>query len=170
QEEVWIRKGIEARRTRNEGRVRRLERLRLERAARRDRQGTVRLTLDSGERSGKLVAELEHVNKRYGERVIVRDFSSRIMRGDRIGLIGPNGIGKTTLLRMILGQEEADNGRIERGTNLNIAYFDQMREQLDEEATLADTISPGSDFVQIGNERKHVISYLEDFLFPPQRA
>ena len=170
QEEVWIRKGIEARRTRNEGRVRRLERLRLERAARRDRQGTVRLTLDSGERSGKLVAELEHVNKRYGERVIVRDFSTRIMRGDRIGLIGPNGIGKTTLLRMILGQEEADNGRIERGTNLNIAYFDQMREQLDEEATLADTISPGSDFVQIGNERKHVISYLEDFLFPPQRA
>ncbi|HEY8354793.1 MAG TPA: ATP-binding cassette domain-containing protein [Methylophilaceae bacterium] len=170
QEEVWIRKGIEARRTRNEGRVRRLERLRLERAARRERQGSVRLALDSGERSGKLVAELEHVQKRYGDRIIVRDFSARIIRGDRIGLIGPNGIGKTTLLRMILGQEEADSGRIVRGTNLGIAYFDQMREQLDEEATLADTISPGSDYVQIGNERKHVISYLGDFLFPPQRA
>lgn len=170
QEEAWIRQGIKARRTRNEGRVRQLERLRLERAARRERQGNVKLTLDSGERSGKLVAELEHVNKRYGDRIIVRDFSTRILRGDRIGLLGPNGIGKTTLLRMILGQEEADSGKIMRGTNLNIAYFDQMREQLDEEATLADTISPGSEFVQIGNERKHVISYLEDFLFPPQRS
>jgi len=170
QEEIWIRKGIEARRTRNEGRVRRLERLRLERAARRERQGNVRLALDSGERSGKLVAELENVNKRYNDRIIVHNFSTRILRGDRIGLIGPNGIGKTTLLRMILGQEEADSGRIERGTNLNIAYFDQMREQLDDHLTLADTISPGSDFVQIGKERKHVISYLEDFLFPPQRA
>jgi len=147
-----------------------LERLRLERAARRERQGNVKLTLDSGERSGKLVAELEHVSKRYGDKIIVRDFSTRILRGDRIGLLGPNGIGKTTLLRMILGQEEADSGTIVRGTNLNIAYFDQMREQLNEEATLADTISPGSEFVQIGNERKHVISYLEDFLFPPQRS
>ena len=170
QEEAWIRQGIKARRTRNEGRVRQLERLRLERAARRERQGNVKLTLDSGERSGKLVAELEHVSKRYGDKIIVRDFSTRILRGDRIGLLGPNGIGKTTLLRMILGQEEADSGMIVRGTNLNIAYFDQMREQLNEEATLADTISPGSEFVQIGNERKHVISYLEDFLFPPQRS
>jgi len=170
QEEAWIRQGIKARRTRNEGRVRQLEKLRLERAARRERQGNVKLTLDSGERSGKLVAELENVRKSYGDKLLVDDFSTRIMRGDRIGLLGPNGIGKTTLLRMILGQEEADSGRIVRGTNLNIAYFDQMREQLDEEATLADTISPGSDFVQIGNERKHVISYLEDFLFPPQRA
>jgi ATP-binding cassette subfamily F protein uup len=170
QEEVWIRKGVEARRTRNEGRVRRLERLRLERAARRDRQGTVKLALDAGERSGKLVAELEHVGKTFGDKTIIRDFSTRILRGDRIGLLGPNGAGKSTLLKLILGELEPDSGEIKRGTNLNIAYFDQMREQLDDEATLADTISPGSDFVEIGNERKHVISYLEDFLFPPQRA
>jgi ATP-binding cassette subfamily F protein uup len=170
QEETWIRQGIKARRTRNEGRVRRLERLRLERAARRERQGNVRLALDAGERSGKLVAELTHVNKSFGDRVIIHDFSTRILRGDRIGLLGPNGAGKSTLLKLILGELEADSGEIKRGTNLNIAYFDQMREQLNEEATLADTISPGSDFVEIGNERKHVISYLEDFLFPPQRA
>ena len=170
QEEAWIRQGIKARRTRNEGRVRNLEKLRLERAARRERQGNVRLALDSGERSGKLVAELEHVKKSYGSRTLIDDFSTRILRGDRIGLLGPNGVGKTTLLKLILGEAEPDSGRIRRGTNLNIAYFDQMREQLDEEATLSDTISPGSDFVQIGNERKHVISYLEDFLFPPQRA
>jgi ABC transport system ATP-binding/permease protein len=170
QEEAWIRQGIKARRTRNEGRVRRLEQLRLDRAARRERQGNVKLTLDSGERSGKLVAELEHVNKAYGDKVLVKDFSTRILRGDRIGLLGPNGAGKSTLLKMILGELEPDSGTIQRGTNLNVAYFDQMREQLDEEATLADTISPGSEFVQIGNERKHVISYLEDFLFPPQRS
>ena len=170
QEEVWIRQGIKARRTRNEGRVRRLEQLRLERAARRERQGNVKLALDSGERSGKLIAELDHVNKAYGERVLIKDFSTRIMRGDRIGLLGPNGAGKTTLLKLILGELEPDTGSIQRGTNMNVAYFDQMREQLDEEATLADTISPGSEFVQIGNERKHVISYLEDFLFPPQRS
>ncbi|WP_404809790.1 ATP-binding cassette domain-containing protein [Methylobacillus caricis] len=170
QEEAWIRQGIKARRTRNEGRVRQLEKLRLERAARRERQGNVKLTLDSGERSGKLVAELENVQKAYGERMLINSFSTRIMRGDRIGLLGPNGIGKTTLLKLILGELEADSGTIQRGTNLNVAYFDQMREQLDEEASLADTISPGSEFVQIGNERKHVISYLEDFLFPPQRS
>ena len=170
QEEVWIRQGIKARRTRNEGRVRQLEKLRLERAARRERQGNVKLSLDSGERSGKLVAELDNVTKGYGDRILINGFSTRIMRGDRIGLLGPNGIGKTTLLKLILGEEEADSGTIQRGTNMNIAYFDQMREQLDEEATLADTISPGSDFVEIGNERKHVISYLEDFLFPPQRS
>ncbi|CAG0960947.1 ABC transporter ATP-binding protein uup [Methylophilaceae bacterium] len=170
QEEAWIRQGIKARRTRNEGRVRQLEKLRLERAARRERQGNVKLTLDAGERSGKLVAELVDVKKSYGGRVLIDGFSTRILRGDRIGLLGPNGIGKTTLLKLILGELEADSGTIQRGTNLNIAYFDQMREQLDEEATLADTISPGSDFVEIGNERKHVISYLEDFLFPPQRS
>ena len=170
QEEVWIRQGIKARRTRNEGRVRRLEQLRLERAARRERQGNVKLTLDSGERSGKLIAELDNVTKAFGDRILIKDFSTRIMRGDRIGFLGPNGAGKTTLLKLILGELEPDSGTIQRGTNINVAYFDQMREQLDEEATLADTISPGSEYVQIGNERKHVISYLEDFLFPPQRA
>ncbi|HYG32399.1 MAG TPA: ATP-binding cassette domain-containing protein, partial [Methylophilaceae bacterium] len=170
QEEAWIRQGIKARRTRNEGRVRRLEKLRLERAARRERQGNVKLNLDSGERSGKLVAELENVSKSYGDKTLIRDFSTRILRGDRIGLLGPNGIGKTTLLKLILGELEPDSGTIKRGTSMNVAYFDQMREQLNEEATLADTISPGSDFVEIGNERKHVISYLEDFLFPPQRS
>ncbi|PCI58577.1 MAG: ABC transporter ATP-binding protein [Methylophilaceae bacterium] len=170
QEEVWIRQGIKARRTRNEGRVRQLEKLRLERAARRERQGNVKLNLDIGERSGKLVAELENVKKSYGDKNLINGFSTRILRGDRIGLLGPNGIGKTTLLKLILGKIEPDSGTIQRGTNLNIAYFDQMREQLDEEATLADTISPGSDFVEIGTERKHVISYLEDFLFPPQRS
>lgn len=170
QEEVWIRQGIKARRTRNEGRVRQLEKLRLERAARRERQGNVKLSLDAGERSGKLVAELDNVVKAYGERTLINGFSTRILRGDRIGLLGPNGVGKTTLLKLILGELEADSGTIQRGTNMNVAYFDQMREALDEEATLADTISPGSDFVEIGNERKHVISYLEDFLFPPQRS
>jgi ATP-binding cassette subfamily F protein uup len=170
QEEVWIRQGIKARRTRNEGRVRRLEALRLERAARRERQGNVKLNLDAGERSGKLVAELENVSKSYGEKTLIKNFSTRIMRGDKIGLLGPNGVGKTTLLKLILGDIEADSGNIQHGTKINVAYFDQMREQLNEEATLADTISPGSDFVEIGNERKHVISYLEDFLFPPQRS
>ncbi len=170
QEEVWIRQGIKARRTRNEGRVRRLEALRLDRAARRERQGNVKLNLDAGERSGKLVAELDNVSKAYGNKTLINGFSMRILRGDKIGLLGPNGIGKTTLLKLILGDIEADSGKVERGTKINVAYFDQMREQLNEEATLADTISPGSDFVEIGNERKHVISYLEDFLFPPQRS
>ncbi|MFM9835302.1 MAG: ATP-binding cassette domain-containing protein [Methylophilaceae bacterium] len=169
-EEVWIRQGIKARRTRNEGRVRQLEKLRLERAARRERQGNVKLNLDSGERSGKLVAELENVSKAYGDKVLIKNFSTRILRGDHIGLLGPNGIGKTTLLKMILGNLKPDSGTITHGTKQSVAYFDQMREQLNEEATLADTISPGSDFVEIGNERKHVISYLEDFLFPPQRS
>lgn len=170
QEEVWIRKGVEARRTRNEGRVRRLEQLRLDRAARRDRQGQVHLQLDAGERSGKLIAELELVSKSYADKPLIHRFSTRIMRGDRIGLLGPNGAGKTTLLKLILGELKADEGRIQQGTQIQVAYFDQMREQLNEEATLADTISPGSEFVQIGNERKHIISYLEDFLFAPQRA
>jgi ABC transport system ATP-binding/permease protein len=170
QEEVWIRQGIKARRTRNEGRVRQLEKLRLERAARRERQGNVKLNLDAGERSGKLVAELENVSKAYGEKVLIKNFSTRILRGDRIGLLGPNGVGKTTLLKIILGELKPDSGTITQGTKQTVAYFDQMREQLDDEATLADTISPGSDFVEIGNERKHVISYLEDFLFPPQRS
>jgi ATP-binding cassette subfamily F protein uup len=170
QEEVWIRKGVEARRTRNEGRVRRLERLREQRAARRDQQGQVRLEVATGERSGKIVAELEHVDKAYGEKVIVRDFSTILMRGDKVGLIGPNGAGKTTLLKLILGEESADSGTIKQGTRLQVAYFDQMRAQLNDDATLADTISPGSDWVEINGQRKHVMSYLGDFLFDPQRA
>ena len=170
QEEVWIRQGIKARRTRNEGRVRRLEQLRLERAARRERQGQVKLNLDAGERSGKLIAELIDVHMAFGERVLINKFTTRIMRGDRIGLLGANGIGKSTLLKLILDELSPTSGEVKLGTNIQVAYFDQMREQLNEEATLADTISPGSEFVQIGNERKHVISYLEDFLFAPQRA
>ena len=170
QEEVWIRKGIEARRTRNEGRVRRLEQLRRDRAARRDRQGSVNFALDAGERSGKLVAELEHVSKGYEGRTLVRDFTTRIIRGDKIGLIGPNGIGKTTLLKLILGEIEPDSGRVQRGSKQEIAYFDQFRAALPEDTAICDVISPGSDYVQIGTERKHVISYLEDFLFAAARA
>ena len=170
QEEAWIRKGVEARRTRNEGRVKRLERLRTERAARRERLGNVKLSLDAGARSGKLVAELEHVTKRYGDRTIVRDLSLVVMRGDRLGLIGPNGVGKTTLIRLILGALEPDEGRVRLGTNLEVAYFDQMREQLDPERTLADTISPGSDWIEIGGQRRHVLTYLGEFLFPPERV
>jgi ABC transport system ATP-binding/permease protein len=170
EEEVWIRRGIEARRTRNEGRVRRLERLRVERAARRERLGQVNFSLATGERSGELVAELKHVGKSYGDRVVIRDFSTRILRGDRIGLIGPNGIGKTTLLKLLTGAIVPDQGTVRLGTKLGIAYFDQLRAQLDDEATLLDTISPGTDFIEIGGQRKHVMSYLEDFLFPPQRA
>lgn len=170
QEEVWIRKGIEARRTRNMGRVRRLEELRRQRTARRERVGQVNFQLESGERSGKLVAELEHVFKRFGDRTLIRDFTTRILRGDKIGLIGPNGIGKTTLLKLILGELEPDSGTVRRGSNLQIAYFDQFREQLDEEASVVDIISQGNEFLDIGGKRKHVMSYLEDFLFAPARA
>ncbi|MSQ73467.1 MAG: ATP-binding cassette domain-containing protein [Betaproteobacteria bacterium] len=170
QEEVWIRKGIEARRTRNEGRVRRLGALRNERAARRERIGTVELGLSEGERSGKLVAELDGVDKAYGDNQVVKGFSCRILRGDKVGLIGPNGSGKTTLLRMILGEEQPDAGKVRLGTKLSVAYFDQFRAVLDEEASLIDTINPGADFVEINGARKHVMSYLGDFLFPPERA
>ncbi|MGB6488008.1 MAG: ATP-binding cassette domain-containing protein [Steroidobacteraceae bacterium] len=170
QEEVWIRKGVEARRTRNEGRVRRLERLRVERAARRERLGALKLSLDAGARSGQLVAELTDVGKSVAARALVAQLSMRILRGDRIGLIGPNGAGKTTLIRLILGELPPDAGSVRLGTNLRIAYFDQLRAQLDPEATLADMISPGSDWVEVGGERKHVTSYLGDFLFPAQRA
>jgi ATP-binding cassette subfamily F protein uup len=170
QEEVWIRKGVQARRTRDEGRVRRLEALRLQRAARRDQQGQVRLDIGTGERSGKIVAELENVSKSYGEKVIITGFTGTVLRGDKVGLIGPNGAGKTTLLKIILGEETADSGNVKLGTKLNVAYFDQMRAQLNEEATLADTIAPGSDWVEINGQRKHVMSYLGDFLFAPERA
>ncbi|MFZ1181067.1 MAG: ATP-binding cassette domain-containing protein [Herbaspirillum sp.] len=170
QEEVWIRKGVQARRTRDEGRVRRLEALRLERGARRERQGQVKLEVATGERSGKIVAELEHVSKSYGSQTIVRDFSGTILRGDKVGLIGRNGVGKTTLLKLILGEASADTGTVRQGSKLQVAYFDQMRAQLDEEASLADTIAPGSDWVEVNGQRKHVMSYLADFLFAPERA
>ncbi|MFO1312968.1 MAG: ATP-binding cassette domain-containing protein [Burkholderiales bacterium] len=170
QEEAWIRRGVEARRTRDMGRVRRLERLRSERAERRERQRNVTMALQAAERSGKLVAELDHVTKRFGERTVVRDLDLRIMRGDRIGIVGPNGAGKSTLLKLILGTLEPDAGTVRLGTRLTVAYFDQMRAQLDEERTLADTISPGSEWIEAPGGRKHVLSYLGEFLFPPQRA
>ena len=170
QEEAWIRKGVEARRTRNEGRVRRLEALRTERTARRERLGNVRLALEAGERSGKRVAELKAVTKRFGDRTTVRDLTLNVMRGDRLALIGPNGAGKTTLLKLILGQMAPDTGSVRLGTNLEIAYFDQMRAVLDESQTLVETISPGSEWIESEGQRRHVLSYLGDFLFPPQRA
>ena len=195
QEEVWIRKGIEARRTRNEGRVRRLEALRRQREARQNQLGQVGFNLDSGERSGKIVAELIDVSyainktpsplmgegRGEGEkldqaamptpsRTLINNFSTTLLRGDKIGLLGPNGAGKTTLIKLILGELKPDSGTIKRGTNLQVAYFDQFRNVLDDSATLVDTISPGSDYVEIGGRKTHVIGYLEDFLFPPERA
>lgn len=170
QEEVWIRKGIEARRTRNEGRVRRLEALRRERAARRKQMGSIRLAIDAGEKSGKIVAEVTGLSKSFDDHVVVKDLDFTLMRGDRLGLIGPNGAGKSTLIKLILGKLKPDAGKVKLGTNLQIAYFDQLREQLDLNKTVAETIAPGSDWVEIGGERKHVIAYLGDFLFPPRRA
>jgi ABC transport system ATP-binding/permease protein len=170
QEEAWIRKGVEARRTRNAGRVARLESLRRKRAERRNRLGEIRVQIDAGERSGRLVAELQDVSKRFGERTVVDRLSLRLMRGDRLALIGPNGAGKTTLARLLLGTLEPDSGTVRLGTNLKVAYFDQLREQLDPDRTLAQTIAPGSDWVEIAGARKHVTGYLADFLFSPQRA
>ena len=170
QEEAWIRKGVEARRTRSVSRIQRLEALRRQRAARRESLGRVKLEVDGGAASGKIVAELQHVSKAYDGRVIVRDFSATVLRGDKIGLIGPNGAGKTTLLKLILGEIAPDSGSVRQGTRLQVAYFDQMRGVLNPEATLADTISPGSDWVEIAGQRKHVMSYLGDFLFSPARA
>ena len=161
QEEAWIRKGIEARRTRNEGRVKRLERLRDERAARRERLGSVKLAIGKGNRSGKLVCELTDVSKKFSEHEVVKGLSLIVSRGDRLGLVGANGSGKTTLLNLILGNLAPDSGDVRLGTNLQVAYFDQMREQLDPDKTVAESVE--------GTE-KHVISYLSDFLFPPRRA
>lgn len=170
QEEFWIRKGIEARRTRNEGRVRRLERLRREREARRDRMGQVNMSIDAGEKSGKLVAELKNVSKSFGDKTVIRNLNFTLMRGDRLGLIGPNGAGKSTLIKVLLGELQPDEGTVRLGTNLHIAYFDQLRAQLDLKKTVADTIAPGSEWVEIGGVKKHIKSYLNDFLFSPQRA
>jgi ATP-binding cassette subfamily F protein uup len=169
QEEAWIRRGIEARRTRNEGRVTRLENLRRERAARRDRIGNVKLAIDAGARSGRLVAELDGVSKSYGK-AVVRNLSLTLRRGDRVGLIGPNGAGKTTLLKIILGELAPDAGRVRLGTNVAPAYFDQMRGELDPGRTVAETVSPGSEWVEVNGVRKHVLGYMGDFLFSPQRV
>ena len=170
QEEAWIRKGIEARRTRNEGRVRRLEELRRQRAERRNVQGQVNFKLDSGEKSGKIIAELEHASFAYGDKVIMDKFSAILQRGDKIGLIGPNGIGKTTFLKLILGELQPTYGRIRIGSKQEVAYFDQFRSALNENDTMFYTLGQGNDYVEVGGKKKHVMSYLEDFLFHPARA
>lgn len=170
QEEVWIRKGIEARRTRNEGRVRRLEALRRERAARRERIGSINMQIDAGEKSGRIVAEVTDLSKSFGSRPIVSHLNFKLMRGDRLGLIGHNGVGKSALIKLILGELKPDSGTVKLGTNLRIAYFDQLREQLDLTKTVAETISPGSDWVEIAGQKKHIIAYMGDFLFPPRRV
>ena len=175
QEEVWIRKGVEARRTRAQGRITRLERLRAQREQRRNTLGSVKLEVASGNASGKIVAELDRISKSFpgvdgGQRTVIRDFTATILRGDKIGLIGPNGAGKTTLLKIILGELAPDSGTVRQGSKQTVAYFDQMRDQIDLDATLEDFISPGSEWIEIGNKRTHVKSYLSDFLFSPARA
>ncbi|WP_298207751.1 ATP-binding cassette domain-containing protein [Acidovorax sp.] len=173
QEEVWIRRGVEARRTRSQSRISRLEQLRARREARRDVVGSVRMDVATGGSNGyqgKIVAELTGVSKSFGDKTIVQNFTGTILRGDKVGLIGPNGAGKTTLLKMILGELAADKGTIRQGANLQVAYFDQMRHAVNLDATLEDFISPGSEWIEIGNQRKHVKSYLSDFLFSPARA
>ena len=185
QEEVWIRKGVEARRTRATARIVRLDELRSKHAARRDVVGSVNMDVNTGDKSGKLVAELTHVSKTFGDRKIVDNFSATILRGDKIGLLGPNGAGKTTLLKLILGDYQADPapanapkpepghspwGTVRQGANITVAYFDQMRNALDLDSTLEDFISPGSEWIEIGNQKKHRKSYLGDFLFSPARA
>ncbi len=170
EEEVWLRRGIKARRTRDEGRVKRLLEMRTERAARRNVVGNVKMSVEQAESSGKLVFEAEGVTKAYGDRVIVRDLTTRVMRGDRIGLIGPNGAGKTTLLRLLLGDLLPDAGTIRHGANVQIAYYDQQREQLDPERTVVDTVGDGNDRITVAGRTRHVHGYLEDFLFSPERA
>lgn len=173
QEEIWVRKGVEARRTRSQSRIARLEQLRVRREARRDVVGSVRMDVAAGGGNGyqgKIVAELEAVSKAFGDKCVVRSFTGTILRGDKVGLIGPNGAGKSTLLKMILGELPPDSGTIRQGANLQVAYFDQMRQAVDLDSTLEDFISPGSEWIEIGNQRKHVKSYLSDFLFSPARA
>jgi ATP-binding cassette subfamily F protein uup len=169
EEEIWIRQGVKARRTRNEGRVKALEAMRAERAARREQVGLVRLQVADADPSGRLVFETEHLSKAF-ERPVVRDLSLRVVRGDRIGLIGPNGSGKTTLLRLLVGELSPDSGTVRRGTNVQIAYYDQQREQLDPERTVADTVADGNDTIVVNGQSRHVIGYLKDFLFPAERA
>ncbi len=170
QEEDWIRQGIKARRTRNEGRVRRLEAMRLERNRRLERAGRVNFELDAGDPSGKLVADLRHVSLQFGDHCIIRDFSTRILRGDRVGIIGPNGAGKSTLLKILLGELQPDSGTVVLGARVKVAYFDQQRAGLDLEKSVRDNLSPGSDFVNVRGRRRHVISHLRDFLFPAARV
>jgi ABC transport system ATP-binding/permease protein len=170
EEEVWLRQGVKARRTRNEGRVRALMAMREERAARRDPIGMARVRVELADPSGRMVFEAENVNKSFNSRKIVHSFSARIMRGDRIGLIGPNGVGKTTLLRLLMGELTPDSGSIRQGANVHAAYYDQLREQLDPESTVFDTVGDGSETVTINGQSRHVSGYLRDFLFPPERA
>lgn len=170
QEEVWVRKGVEARRTRAQGRITRLQQLRARRAARRETLGRVSMDVATGQPTGKIVAELTDVSKSFGGRPVVRDFTATLLRGDKVGLVGPNGAGKTTLLKLILGELTPDSGKVRLGSNLQVAYFDQMRTALDPNATLEDFISPGSEWIEIGKQRKHVKSYLGDFLFSPARS
>lgn len=170
QEEIWVRKGVEARRTRSQSRISRLQALRAQRAARREAVGRVKLDLDSGMPSGKIVAELTDVAHAFGHKVIAKDLSATFLRGDKVGLVAPNGAGKSTLLKIILGELEPDQGKVRRGSNLQVAYFDQLRESLQLDASLEDFISPGSEWIEIGQQRKHVKSYLGDFLFSPERA
>ncbi|MEY4427586.1 MAG: hypothetical protein RLZZ182_275, partial [Pseudomonadota bacterium] len=170
QEEVWIRKGVEARRTRSVARVKRLHDLREARSERRDVVGKAKLEVSLGDRGGKIVADIENISKAFEGRTVVRNFSGTILRGDKVGLIGPNGAGKTTLLKMILGELAPDSGTVKQGANLQVAYFDQMRDHLNLDATLADFISPGSEWIEINGSRKHVMGYLQDFLFAPARA
>jgi len=170
QEELWIRQGIKARRTRNEGRVRALKSLRQERSERRNLTGKVAMKLQDADRSGKLVLEAEHLSYSWGDQSIIKDFSTTIMRGDRIGLIGPNGSGKTTLLNLLLGKLQPDEGEVQFGTKLEVAYFDQLRATLDEEKSVRDNVADGSDKVEVNGYSKHVISYLQDFLFAPDRV
>lgn len=170
QEEVWIRQGIKARRTRNEGRVRQLEQLRRERAERRKRQGMAKIAVDTGKKSGALVAELENVNLAYDGWTIFKAVSTLIQRGDKVGLIGPNGVGKTTFIKLVLGEIQPDSGTVKTGTQLQVAYLDQQRAVLNDEDMLIDAVREGSDFIEINGQKKHILGYLEDFLFPPHRA
>jgi ATP-binding cassette subfamily F protein uup len=170
QEEIWIRQGIKARRTRNEGRVRSLEKLREQRSQRREQVGKVKLKVETGESSGRIVIEAENINKSYQDTPLIKDFSTVIMRGDKIGLIGGNGVGKTTLLKILLGELTADSGKLKHGTKLSIAYFDQLRDQLNPEETVVDSVAQGQDFITINDQKKHIMSYLSDFLFAPARA